>query len=61
MRLDLTVQEAELLDLLLEAVLRERHHQVHHADSSDYRRRLEKEIESIESLRARLAVRSDAA
>ena len=61
MRIELTAQEAEVLDALLDAVLRERLHQVHHADSRDYRKRLEKEVELIESLRAKLAVRSHAA
>ncbi len=58
MRIELTAQEAEVLDALLDAVLRERLHQVHHSDSREYRKRLEKEVELIESLRAKLAIKS---
>ena len=61
MRIELTAREAEVLDALLDAALRERLHQVHHADSRDYRKRLETEVELIESLRAKLAVGSQAA
>jgi len=60
MRLELSPQEAELLDAVLEAVLRERLHQVRHSDSRDYRKRLEGEVEIIESLRNRLAEASRA-
>lgn len=60
MRLEFTLQEAELLDSLLEAVLRERLHQVHHSDSREFRKRLEREVELIESMRARLAEASRA-
>ncbi len=61
MRIELTAQEAEVLDALLDAVLRERLHQVHHSDSREYRKRLEKEVELIESLRAKLAIKSHVA
>jgi len=60
MRLELSAQEAELLDAVLESVLRERLHQVPHSDSRDYRKRLEGEVEIIESLRNRLAEASRA-
>jgi hypothetical protein len=61
MRLELTVEEAVLLDALLEAAMRERQHQVHHARSRDYRRHLERETELMDSLRAKLVRESDAA
>ena len=61
MRFDLTLQEAEVLDAVLDAALRDRLHQVHHTDSREYRKRLEREVELIESLREKLAARSDAA
>jgi len=60
MQLELTVEQADLLDALLEATIRERQHQVHHAHSRDYRRRLEREVELMDSLRAQL-VRNSAA
>jgi hypothetical protein len=61
MRLDLSVQEAELLDALLDAVVRDRQREIHHTDSREYRKRLERETELIDSLRAKLAHRSEAA
>lgn len=61
MRLELTVEEAELLDAGLEATERERQCQIHHAHSHDYRRSLEREVELMDSLRAKLVDRSDAA
>ena len=48
MRLDLTVEEAGLLDALLEATVRERQHQIHHSHSRDYRKRLERDAELME-------------
>jgi hypothetical protein len=61
MRLELTVEEVEVLDALLEATLRERQHQIHHSDSRDYRRHLEREAELMDALRAKLVRKSDAA
>jgi hypothetical protein len=61
MWIDLTAEEARVLETVLDSVLRERHHQVHHADSRDYRVLLEKEMDVIESLRTKLAVKSGAA
>jgi hypothetical protein len=61
MRIELTAQEAEMLLALLDAAVRERHHQVHHSDSRDYRKRLERDLELIESVRAKLAGVSKAA
>jgi hypothetical protein len=61
MRIELTVEEAELLNALLEATVRERQHQIHHSHYRDYRRHLERESELMDSLRAKLAAKSDAA
>ena len=61
MRLDLTAQEAEVLETLLDAALRKRPHEIHHTDSRDYRKRLLAEMEVLESLRAKVMSRSDAA
>jgi hypothetical protein len=55
MRLELTVEEHEILEALLEAASRDRQRQIHHSHSRDYRRRLERETEVIDALRARLA------
>ncbi len=56
----LTVEEAEMLDALLEATVRERQHQIHHSHSRDYRTHLEREAELMDALRAKLVHRSDA-
>jgi hypothetical protein len=61
MRLEITAPEAELLETLLDAALRGRLHEIHHTDSRDYRKRLQKETELIESLTAKLSAKSDAA
>jgi hypothetical protein len=61
MRLELTAEEAELLDALLEATVRKRQHQAHHSYSRDYRDRLEWETELLDSLRAKLAHQSEVA
>jgi hypothetical protein len=55
MRLDLTVEELEILRALLDAASREHQHEIHHTDSREFRSRLERETEVIEALRARLA------
>lgn len=55
MRLELTAEEHEILIALLETASRNRQHQIHHSHSRDYRRRLERESEVIDSLRERLA------
>ena len=56
MRLELTVEEHEILVALLETASRDRQRQIHHSHSRDYRRRLERETDLIDTLRARLAV-----
>jgi len=54
MRLELTAEEQEVLVALLESASRDRQRQIHHSHSRDYRRRLERETELIDALRARL-------
>ena len=54
MGLDLNPRETEILDEVLQAALTERLHQIHHAHSRDYRKRLEREVDLIEGVRARL-------
>ena len=55
MRIELSPEEHEVLIALLETASRDRQHQVHHSHSRDFRRRLERETEVIDTLRARLA------
>jgi hypothetical protein len=54
MRIELTREDAEVLEGLLAAARREHLHQIHHADSRAYRKRLEQELERIEAIEARL-------
>lgn len=57
MRLDLNERELEILDVVLEAALRERLRQAHHADSRAYRQRLESETELLNGLKEKLGAR----
>ena len=61
MRLDLTVHEAELLERLLDAVTLRRRHELHHTDSREFRKLLHEEVELIDSIRAKLTGKFEAA
>jgi hypothetical protein len=61
MRLELDAHELELMIALLDAAIRERLHQIHHADSRDYRERLKQEVRLIEGVRAKLGAKAAAA
>lgn len=55
MTLHLTEQEREFLIELMEMAHREKLHELHHADSSDYKKLLRHRVTLIESLSAKLA------
>jgi hypothetical protein len=55
MQIDLTATELEMLESVLEAALRERLRQIHHADSREYRKRLENETDVLIGLKAKVA------
>lgn len=52
--IEITPEEREILAELLEAVSREKIHELHHTASNDYRRLLRKRLEIIERLSAKL-------
>lgn len=61
MRLELDPRETEMMIALLDAARRERLHQIHHADSRDYRERLKNEVRLIEAVLAKLGAGAAAA
>ena len=61
MKLELTPSEVELLDTLLDTAGRERQRQIHHAQSHEYRNRLERDAELMEAIRSKLAATTHAA
>jgi hypothetical protein len=52
--IELNEQEREYLLEVLEAATKEKLHELHHADSSDYKRLLRHRLELLESLTAKL-------
>jgi len=56
MTLELTKEEREYLMTLLEATHREKLHELHHTDRSEYKSIIRSEIAMIETLRVKLAV-----
>jgi hypothetical protein len=55
MQIDFSATELDMLESVLEAALRERLRQIHHADSREYRRRLENETDALIGIKAKVA------
>ncbi len=61
MTLELTDQEFDFLKELLAAAHREKIHELHHTDATDYKRILKEKVRIIEELTARLALQHSGA